>query len=97
MVVAAEVKHPVDDGFAQVAALLGADDDVAELARSARGRGFVDREREDVCRPVDVPVLPVQLPHPVRGDDLYPDVTVADSGGEERSANGLTKLLRHVG
>ena len=48
VVVAAQVEHAVDDGLDQVLGVLGADHDVAELARPGGGAGLVDREREHV-------------------------------------------------
>ena len=61
MIVAAEVEDAVDDGLGDVVAALGADDDVAELAR-ARGRaGFVEGERENVGGLVEAAVLAVEL------------------------------------
>ena len=57
-----EVQRAVDDGLAQVLGVLGADHDVAQLARAgARSPSLVDREREHVGRPVLAAVLAVEL------------------------------------
>ena len=53
VVVAAEVQHAVHDGLRQVLGVLGADHDVAQLARAHRRARLVDREREHVGRLVE--------------------------------------------
>ena len=47
---AGEVQRAVDDRLAQIGRVLGADDDVAELARARRRVLAVDRERQHVGR-----------------------------------------------
>ena len=84
MVVAAEVQDAVDDGLDQVAAVLGADDDVAELARAGDGSRLVDRERQDVGRRVAAAVLAVELADPLFVDELDRDVAVLDAGRRKR-------------
>ncbi len=74
VVVAAEVQNAVDRRPAQIGGLLGADDDVTELARAGDPLDAVDREREHVGRLVAAAVLAVQLADPVRRDQLDREV-----------------------
>ena len=60
------------------AGVLGADDDVAELARAGRGVLAVDREREHVGRAVLAAVLGVELGDPLGADELDGDVAAVD-------------------
>ncbi len=76
VVVAAEVEDAVHRGLGHVAAVLGADRDVAELTRAGAGAEFVDREGEHVGRGVLAAVLAVQLLDPAGVDDLDREVTV---------------------
>ena len=99
VVVAAEVEDAVDGGLgeAHVAAVLGADRDVAELARAGDRPAFVDREGEDVGRLVHPAVLAVQLLDPPGVDDLDREVAVADPGGGERGGDRRAQILGDVG
>ena len=96
MVVAAEVKDAVDRRLPNIDRLLGADHDVAELARPGRGRGAINREGEDVGRPVDAAVQPVQLANALRIDELDGDVPVMHARGIERGRHCGAKLGRDV-
>jgi len=86
VVVAAQVKHAVHDGFDQVLRVLGADDDIAQLAWSGDGVVLVDREGEDVGGLVLATVIAVELVDPLLVDQLDRQVPVGDSGGCECSA-----------
>ena len=98
VVVAAEVEDAVDDGLVQrhVDAVLGADRDVAELARAGRGAEFVDREGEHVGRGVLAAVVAVQLLDPRGVDDLHREMTVVDPDRGERRGDRLAQLGGHV-
>ena len=88
----------VDDRLAQVGGVLGADDDVAELAQPGGqpGVGAVDREREDVGRALLAAVLGVELRDPAGVDELDRDVPVLDPGGGERERDEALGLRRRA-
>ena len=96
VVVAAEVEDAVDGGLGHVAAVLGADRDVAELARAGDRAGAVDREGEHVGRLVLAAVLAVELADPLRVDDLDRQVAVLHPGRRERRLDRPAQLLRDV-
>jgi hypothetical protein len=64
--------------------VLGADDDVAQLARSRNRLVFVDREREDVGRRVLGAMLAVQLTDALLANELDRQVPVFDAGRGQR-------------
>ena len=87
------MQDAVDDGLAEVVRLLRADHDVAELAGTGRGTGFVDREGEHVGGLVDSAVAAVQATDVLGGDQLDGQVTLVDprrgQGGLRRRAQGF--------
>ena len=87
----------MDRGLGDVGAVLGADRDVAELARAGDRLEFVDREGEDVGRRVLAAVLAVQLADPLRVDDLDREVPFVDPGGRQRGGDGAAQLGGNVG
>jgi hypothetical protein len=68
--------------------VLGADDDVAELARPGDRLVLVDREREDVGWPVLGAVLTIQLLDALFVDELNREVAIRDAGRLECSSRG---------
>ena len=84
---AGEMQRAVHDRLAQVGRVLGADHDVAELARAEGLAGLVDRERQDVRRPFLATVLRVQLGDPPGIHELHRDVTVVKARRGERKAH----------
>jgi hypothetical protein len=96
VVIAAEVEHAVDRGLDRVRAVLGADRDVAELAR-ARGRtGAVEWKREDVGRRVPAAVLAVELLDPGGVDELDGEVAVLDPRRRQSGGDRVAELLGDV-
>jgi hypothetical protein len=83
VVVAGQVQHAVDDGLDQVLGVLGADDDIAELAWPGRRLVLVDRERQNVSRLVLAAVVAVQLLDAPLVDQLDREVAVGYAGGLE--------------
>ena len=81
-----QVQRAVDDRLAQVRGVLGADDDVAQLARAGRrGAVAVDREREHVGRAASLPRCSrLSSRDPLGVDELDRDVAVVDAGRGER-------------
>ena len=77
--------------------MLGADRDVAELARAGDRAGAVDREGEHVGRRVLAAVLAVELLDPLGVDQLDREVAVGDPGGVERRRDRLAQLRGNVG
>ena len=71
VVVAAEVKNAVDRRPIEIDRVLGADDDVPELAWAGDPLGPVDREGQHVGRLVATPMLAVQLADPFRRHELH--------------------------
>jgi hypothetical protein len=92
VVVAAQVQHAVDHGLRHVLGVLGADHDVAQLARAEAFAGLVDGKREDVGRAVDPAVLAVEPVDLVRVDEGDRKVAVGDTGGVESGAGGALVL-----
>ena len=84
---AEQVQHPVDDRLAHIGGVLGADHDVAELARLPtrphRGRrgsvDAVDREGEHIRRLPLAAVLEVELGDALGVDELDRNMAVADA------------------
>jgi hypothetical protein len=74
------MEDAVYDSLDQVFGVLGADDDIAELARAGDRLVFVDRKRENVGRVVFAAVLAVQLANAVLVNELDRDVPVVDTG-----------------
>jgi hypothetical protein len=68
--------------------VLGADDDVAQLARAGRRACAVDREREHVGGLVEVAVLAVEALDLRSGDEGDREVAVAYAGRRERRLCG---------
>jgi hypothetical protein len=97
MVVAAEVQHAVDDRFAQVAALLGADHHVPQLTRPSRRFGAVDREGQDVGGLVETAMLAIQLPDPVRVGNLDSEMALLHIRDLESRGDRIAQLRRHIG
>ena len=98
VVVAAEVKHAVDGRLDDILGVLGADHDVAKLARAGDVAGAVDRERQDVGGLVLAPVLAVQLGDPLRADELDRQVAVAHAGRARAPRETASRRSpRHVG
>ena len=87
----------MDGGLGHVGAVLGADRDVAELARAGGRAGAVDREGEHVGRRVLAAVLAVELADPLGVDELDREVAVVDAGRGERRRDRLAQLRGHVG
>ena len=84
---AGQVQHAVHDRLDEVGRVLGADDDVAELARAQRvAVVLVDREGEDVGRPGLAALGQVELGDPLRVDELDRDVAVLDARGRRGEA-----------
>jgi hypothetical protein len=75
-----QVERAVHDGLAEVHGVLGADHDVAELARPGRGAVAVHRERQHVGGLVDLAMLAIELADPLGVDELDRDVAVLDAG-----------------
>jgi hypothetical protein len=96
VVVAAKVKHAVDDRLGQVLRVLGADHDVAELARTERLARLVDRERQHVGGAVDAAMLAVEALDLAGVDERYGQVPVGYAGRLERGAGGSLVLQRPV-
>lgn len=80
----------MDDRFRDVGGVLGADHDVAELARPVRMTGTVDRERKDVGRGVAVAVVAVERANLLSVDERDREVSVLDTAGRKR---GLCRPL----
>ena len=97
MVVAAQVKDAVDRRLDHVLGVLGADEDVAELARARRRAAAVDREAEHVGGLVAVAVLAVELADPLLAHELEREVAVGDPGRVERRTHRLVQLGGDVG
>src|SRR4051794_7199095 len=94
-----EVQGPMHDGLADVLGVRGADDDVAELARTGDvGLGLVDRERQDVCRPLLAAPLRVELRDPLRVDERDRHVPLEDArrGDGERHQPDDLRFVRQV-
>jgi hypothetical protein len=96
VVVSAEVEYSVHDRFGEVASVLGADHDVAELARPGGKPALVDRKRQHVGGTVDPAVLAVELADPIRVDERDGEVPLLDSGRSERGEGGPAKQLRGI-
>jgi hypothetical protein len=96
VVVSAEVEHTVHDGLREIARVLGADHDVAELARPGRDSAVVDRKRQDVGGPVDPAVLAVERADPILVDERDGEMALLDSGCGERGEGGPAKQLRSI-
>src|SRR5262245_53362115 len=96
MVVATEVQDAVNGGLGDVIRMLRTDDDVAELARSSRRTGAIDREREHVGGRVASAVGAIELVDPVGVNQLHRQMPVADAGRRKRRPNSGLKLDRHV-
>ena len=92
MVVAAQVQHAVDDRRAQVLGVLGADHDVAQLARSSGPCGLIDRKGEHVGGAVAAPVLAVERADPPGVDELDREMAVRDACGRKRGERGAAQL-----
>jgi hypothetical protein len=90
------VEDAVHDGLGQVLGVLGADHDVAQLARAGGGARLVDRERQHVGGRVEPAMLAVQLLDPRRRDELDREMAVLDSRGGERRERGAPELLRDL-
>jgi hypothetical protein len=84
VVVAAQVEHAVDDRFDHVSGVLGADDDVAQLARPRDRLVLVDRERQHVGRLILAAVLAVQRADALLSHQLDGQVAVLDAGRRQR-------------
>jgi hypothetical protein len=75
--------------------VLGADHDVAELARAGCGAVAVDRERQDVGRLVAIAVLAVELVDLGRADEGDRQMQLAvETGRRERRASGRVEPRR---
>jgi hypothetical protein len=97
VVVAAEVQNAVDDSLGQVLGLLGADHDVAKLARAGGRPVAVDREREDVGRAVTIAVIAVELVDLSLADEGDRQVQLSvDLSRRQRGANGRVEARRGV-
>jgi hypothetical protein len=83
-----EVQHAVDDRLRQVGGVLGADDDVAKLARPGGGFVLVNGEREHIGRLVLAAMLAVELGDPLRVDELDRDVTAVHAPRRRRQLGG---------
>jgi hypothetical protein len=92
MVVPAQVEHAVHGRLDLIRGVLGADDDVAQLARPGRGARLVDREREDVGRLVLAAMVAVELADPCLADQLDGQVS-GQAGGGQRRLRGAAELL----
>ncbi len=97
MVIAAEVQDAVDRSLGEVGGVLGADHDVAQLARTGDRAGTVDWKREHVGGPVAIAVLAVELADPLRADELDREVTVLHPGRAQRRLDRRAKLHRDIG
>src|SRR4051794_38122852 len=73
----------MDDRLDQILRVLGADDDVAELAWAGNGLVLVDRERQDVGGPVLATVLAVQLLDACLVDQLDREMALPHARGRE--------------
>lgn len=80
----------MDDCFGDIGGVLGADHDVAELARPVCMTGTVDRERENIGRGVAVAVVAVERANLLGVDERDCEVSVLDTAGRQR---GLCRTL----
>ena len=87
----------MDGRLGEVVGVLGADDDVAELARAGRRAGAVDREREHVGGLVAAAVVAVELADPLRVDELDREVAVVDPGRARAPPRPRRAARRDVG
>ena len=87
----------MDGGLGHVGAVLGADRDVAELARAGDRAGAVDREGEHVGGGVLAAMVAVQDLDPAGVDELDREVAVAHAGRVERRRHRRPQLRRNVG
>ena len=82
------------DRLGEVASVLGADNDVAKLARPGGEPALVDRKRQNVGGPVDPTVLAVERADPLLVDERDGEMPLLDSGRGERGEGGPAKQLR---
>ena len=100
MVHPGQVQDAVDDRLDQVLGVLGADEDVPQLALEAGARSvlvvLVDRERQDVGRPFLLAPGLVELGDPLGVDELDRDVAVLDPRGRGRVGDRLLHAARRA-
>jgi hypothetical protein len=80
--------------FTQVLGVLRADHDVSELAGAGRRPGGVDGEGQDVGDRVASAVVAVELPDPLRADQLDGQMPVLDRGRGQGGQDWRTQLVR---
>ena len=81
------------DRLGEVASVIGADHDVAELARPGGEAALVDRERQDIGGPVDPAVLAVERANPIVVDERDGEMPLLDPGRGQRGEGGPAKQL----
>jgi hypothetical protein len=96
VVVATEVKDTVYHGLDEVLGVLGADDDIAQLAGTGGRTGFIDRKREHVGGSVASSVLAVELAYAPGVDERHCHVPLPDAGRVEGGQRRHAQLARSV-
>jgi hypothetical protein len=96
VVIAAQVEHAVNDRLGEILGVLRADHDVSELARTAGGAAFVDREGQHVRGQVATAVLAIEPADAVLVDELDRQVAFVDSGRGKRGERRSPQLLGRV-
>ena len=84
----------MDGCLLEVGRVLGADHDIAQLARPGDGLGAVDREGQHVGRRIDAAVVAIQLADPYGVDKLDGQVPVLDSARLQRRQRRGPQLAR---